>query len=95
MSIFCRVMEDWDCESARQPEPNFTLCNNISYQRHPRQLLIRYIKTVYGRPTTSRVRRELDSMVITDVTFTTWKEQSFKRMVDALENPTESLLNRR
>jgi len=88
-------MEDLDCESAARPQPNFTLYNNISDQRHPRQLFLRYLKTVYGRPTASRVRHQLDSLGVTDENFTTWKQQSFSRSMDALENPPESLLNRR
>jgi len=88
-------MEDWDCESAAQPEPNFTLVNNISYQRHPRQLFLRYLKMICGRPTASRVGHELDSMGITDVNVTAWNEHSFKRMLDALDNAPEPLLNRR
>ena len=88
-------MENWDVDSAAQPEPTFTLCDNISNPRQPRQSFLRYLKTVYGRPTASRVRYELDSLGVSDENFTAWKQQSFRRMMDALDNPPESLLNRR
>jgi len=88
-------MESWDEQITAEPEPTFTLCNNISNPRQPRQLFLRYLKTVYGRPTASRVRHELDSLGVSDENFTAWKQQSFRRMMDALNNPPQSLLNRR
>jgi len=75
------VEEDWDVECQLDPEPDFKL-TTMTTTSHPKDVFLRYLKTVRGRSTARRIREELNSQQITNANFNNWKEQSFKKMMD-------------
>ena len=80
-------MEDWDAECKSQPEPAFTLVTTTPWPLKPKDLFLRYVKTVHGRNTAHRVTEQLKSQHITNANFNSWKAESFQHMIDKLNNP--------
>ena len=85
-------MEDWDAECKSQPEPAFTVLTTISTSQPliPKDLFLRYLKSVHGRDTAHRVREELGSQHITNSNFNRWKAESSQKMTDKLNNPLKT-----
>ena len=81
------IMEEWDTECKSQPEPVFTLLTTTPWPLKPKDLFLRYVKTVHGRNTAHRVREQLNSHHITNANFNSWKAESFQHMIDKLNNP--------
>jgi len=87
--------EDWGAEANINPEPTFNLPDStptLYQQRHPKQLFLKYVKVVHGREMAAKVRNQFNAERITEKNFEQWREESFRRAKDKLENPPKNLL---
>ena len=85
--------EDWNSEANSQPEPPFTLTRTPPHQQHgQKQFFLKYVKTIHGRETAARVRAELNALKITEQNFQQWKQASFQKAMDKIDNPPQNLL---
>jgi len=85
--------ENWDLEVKARPEPAFNLPNSTPSQQKPKQSYLKFLKTLHGRETAAKARKELNYLKVTKTNFHQWREESLRQAIYKMENPPENLLH--
>jgi len=88
------MAENWDTETFKNPESNFTPYNHSDSGRRPKIAFLRYVRQIHGTDAAINVRAQLNSEKVTDANFNIWKARSFAKEYDRRFQPPPPVLRK-